>query len=114
MRRLRPQPGFVVQYSSRYFRFGLTVRAVRPYIHVGTKRQSYLYSSMQLILLATCRMREAYVFAQYFFLFLLAGWLVGLGPESGRYDGPPGIFGVAQRVDPVSYTHLTLPTNREV
>ena len=27
----------------------------------------------------------AYVFAQYFFTY----WLVGLGPESGGYGGPP-------------------------
>ena len=50
----------------------------------------------------------AYVFAQYFFLSLyIFYWLlfiyfigcylyillVGLGPQGGRYGGPPGIYG---------------------
>ena len=34
----------------------------------------------------------------FFFIFLL----VGLGPQSGGYGGPPGIFGVGARVDPGS------------
>ena len=43
-------------------------------------------------LLATRRRRGAYVFAQYFFLSF-SFFLVGLDPQSGEYDGPPGIFG---------------------
>ena len=27
------------------------------------------------------------------FFSLVAGWLLGLGPQSGGYRGPPGIFG---------------------
>jgi len=34
-----------------------------------------------------------YVFAQYFFLSIFIYILVGLGPQSGGYGGPPGIFG---------------------
>ena len=43
-------------------------------------------------MLPTRRRREAYVFAQYFFLSFIY-LLVGLGPQSGGYGGPPGIFG---------------------
>ena len=37
--------------------------------------------------------RGAYVFAQYFFLSFFIYLLVGLGPQSGGYGGPPGISG---------------------
>ena len=40
-------------------------------------------------ILATRQMREAYVFAQYLF-----SWLVGLYRQSGGYGGPPWRFGV--------------------
>ena len=44
---------------------------------------------MYLHLLATCRRREAYVFAKYFY-YLFTSWFV---PSSGGQDGTPGIFG---------------------
>ena len=40
--------------------------------------------------------------------------LEGLPPQFKRYILVAGIFALANSSDTVSYTHLTLPTNREV
>ena len=34
--------------------------------------------------------------------------------ESGNYPSSPGQMEIGKLLTPVSYTHLTLPTNREV
>ena len=58
-------------------------------MHTTTNADADLGLLLSRSFLATRRRREAYVFVQYFFIY----WSVSLGPQSGGYGGPPGIFG---------------------